>query len=160
MAGGHWPERARVAAVALVADAKQSTPSLGVRLLADLRDVGDADVMATESILTVLHNLAEAPWADLKGKKAAGCARVGQPLSPVRHLIEGCPDRRLEKQGLQTRGPLGRLGSLLTPSPPSHVIPGTRDIRDNGDAGPASPTRRGRGIARNLAKQCDLSTLR
>ncbi len=34
-AGGDWPQRARQAAAALVAQAKQSTPSLGVRLLAD-----------------------------------------------------------------------------------------------------------------------------
>jgi hypothetical protein len=35
MAGGEWSELARVAAVALVADSKESTPSLGIRLLAD-----------------------------------------------------------------------------------------------------------------------------
>jgi hypothetical protein len=67
-AGGNWPERARVAAVALVALSKESTPSLGVRLLADLRDVlGDHDAMSTEVILTALTGLDEAPWADLKG---------------------------------------------------------------------------------------------
>ena len=47
-AGRDWPERGRVAAVALVADFKESTPSLGVRLLADLRAVfGDNNVMST-----------------------------------------------------------------------------------------------------------------
>ena len=48
-AGGNWPERARVAAVALVADSKAASPSLGIRLLADLREVfGDNEAMSTE----------------------------------------------------------------------------------------------------------------
>jgi hypothetical protein len=69
-AGGHWPKRACAAAVALVADSKESTPSLGVRLLADLRIVlGDADAMSTEDILAALINLDEAPWGDLRGKQ-------------------------------------------------------------------------------------------
>jgi hypothetical protein len=68
-AGGDWPQRARVAAVTLVALAKESTPSLGIRLLADLRHVfGDADVQATDTILKALHSLDESPWADIKGK--------------------------------------------------------------------------------------------
>ena len=68
-AGGEWPDRARVAAVALVADSKGATPSLGVRLLVDLQTVfGAADAMPTEAILTALTELDEAPWKDLRGK--------------------------------------------------------------------------------------------
>ncbi len=68
-AGGDWPKRARVAAVALVADSKESTPSLGVRLLADLRTIYSlTQLMSTEEILKALHALPEAPWADLRGK--------------------------------------------------------------------------------------------
>lgn len=68
-AGTDWPEQARVAAVALVALSKESTPSLGVRLLADLRLVfAEADVLATESVLAALHRLDESPWGDVKGK--------------------------------------------------------------------------------------------
>jgi hypothetical protein len=68
-AGEAWPSVARVAAVALVADAKQTTPSLGVQLLSDLKRVfGDADQLSTESILDQLHRLDEAPWGDLRGK--------------------------------------------------------------------------------------------
>ena len=37
--GGDWPQRARDAAVALVAAAVESEPSLGIRLLADMRTV-------------------------------------------------------------------------------------------------------------------------
>lgn len=68
-AGSQWPTRARVAAVALVAAAKAGTPSLGVRLLSDLRKIfGTADAMPTEAILEALVGLDEAPWCDLKGK--------------------------------------------------------------------------------------------
>jgi Protein of unknown function (DUF3631) len=68
-AGGAWPERARVAAVALVALAMAGTPSLGIRLLADLRTVfEDRDAMATDHILIDLCKLDEAPWSDLRGK--------------------------------------------------------------------------------------------
>lgn len=77
-AGGDWPQRARAAAFALVAESKDSTPSLGVRLLADLREIfGDQDVMSTETILGKLHALEEAPWADLRGREldARGLAR-------------------------------------------------------------------------------------
>jgi antitoxin (DNA-binding transcriptional repressor) of toxin-antitoxin stability system len=68
-AGGDWPTRARVAAVALVADSKAGSPSLGIRLLSDLRDIfGNEDAMSTEAIITALRELDEAPWNDLKGK--------------------------------------------------------------------------------------------
>jgi hypothetical protein len=49
LAGGTWPARARAAAVALVAEAKDTEPSLGVRLLADLRTVfGSADELSSK----------------------------------------------------------------------------------------------------------------
>ena len=68
-AGGDWPERARVAAVALVAAAAEREPSLGIKLLADLRDIfGSAEQMTTVAILDRLHALPESPWDDLKGK--------------------------------------------------------------------------------------------
>jgi hypothetical protein len=68
-AAGDWPKLAREAAVALVADAKAATPSLGIRLLSDLRDVWDGtDGMHTEAILGRLNGLDEAPWGDLRGK--------------------------------------------------------------------------------------------
>ena len=42
LAGGHWPERARVAAVAAVAaDGVKTTPSPGIELLADIKTVFD-----------------------------------------------------------------------------------------------------------------------
>ncbi|MFI8190859.1 DUF3631 domain-containing protein [Streptomyces sp. NPDC085946] len=69
--GGHWPDRARAACVALVKASKANDKgSLGVRLLTDLRDhvmVG-IDRLPTVAILDRLNALDDAPWADLNGK--------------------------------------------------------------------------------------------
>jgi hypothetical protein len=68
-AGGPWPSLARVAAEAFVKESRQSTPSLGIRLLADLREVfGDHEVMASETIVEKLCAMEESPWGDRRGK--------------------------------------------------------------------------------------------
>src|SRR6185503_3647396 len=67
--GGSWPERARVAGVALVSDLREVEPSLGIRLLGDLRAVFGTDTeLSSKSILQSLHAIAESPWSDIKGK--------------------------------------------------------------------------------------------
>ena len=69
LAGGDWPKRARVAAVALVADSMAGAPSIGVQLLTDLKTVfAGADSMASEVILNALHDMDERPWNDMRGK--------------------------------------------------------------------------------------------
>ena len=69
LAGGAWPELAREAAVEMVKAGKEREPSLGIRLLADLRTVfGDREAMTTTQILVDLIAMEEAPWGDLKGK--------------------------------------------------------------------------------------------
>ncbi|MBK6471585.1 MAG: DUF3631 domain-containing protein [Betaproteobacteria bacterium] len=81
-AGGAWPARGRVAAVSLVAESKGSTPSLGVRLLEDLRHVfGDREHMATDDILKGLCQIDEAPWGDIRGK-AIDARGLAQRLRP------------------------------------------------------------------------------
>lgn len=69
LAGGRWPERAREACLTFIAEKPESSISLGVRLLADLKAVWpeDASVMSTADILRALAELDEAPWADLYG---------------------------------------------------------------------------------------------
>jgi len=58
-----------VAAVALVAAARDNGGSIGTRLLADLRTVfGAAEKLSTEDILTALCDIDEAPWGDIRGK--------------------------------------------------------------------------------------------
>ncbi|MFI7406597.1 DUF3631 domain-containing protein [Streptomyces sp. NPDC049541] len=75
-AGGHWPERARVACLELVRAAGEGNgSSLGIRLLTDLRDkvFCGAERMPTAVILEVLHRIDDAPWADMDGN--------GKPLN-------------------------------------------------------------------------------
>ncbi len=81
-AGGDWPERVRVAAVALVTASAERPATLGIRLLADLRRVflrRDVDGVTvtpaeyerhvfTQTIIDHLCALSESPWADLRGK--------------------------------------------------------------------------------------------
>ncbi|MBX3297056.1 MAG: DUF3631 domain-containing protein [Acidobacteria bacterium] len=70
-AGGHWPDLARVAAVAFVAAAKESTPSLGVRLLEDIRNVFSKcgyEQIPTANLIASLIEIDESPWGDLRGK--------------------------------------------------------------------------------------------
>ena len=68
VAGGQWPVRARDAAVALVTEGKENSPSFGVRLLSDMRTAFSAEEkMPTERILTALCAMDDAPWADLRG---------------------------------------------------------------------------------------------
>jgi hypothetical protein len=70
-AGGHWPDTARGACRHFVLEAGPHTTSLGVRLLADLRDLfarHSTDRLPTPVILADLRELDEAPWGDLDGK--------------------------------------------------------------------------------------------
>lgn len=81
-AGGAWPVAARAAAVAMVAQAKESTPSLGVRLLGDVRTAfEERDRMSTAVLLEKLKAFEEAPWSDLRGKPldARALARILKP---------------------------------------------------------------------------------
>jgi len=79
VAGGTWPERARVSAVTHVTDARVASPSLGILLLTDIRTVfRDRDSMATVDLLANLSKLEESPWGDIKGKPldARGMSRL------------------------------------------------------------------------------------
>jgi hypothetical protein len=70
-AGGHWPERARTAAVALNKARAERDPSLGVHLLADCHRVffdRNVDRLTTEELVDALVTLDESPWGDLRGK--------------------------------------------------------------------------------------------
>jgi hypothetical protein len=72
IAGGEWPEDARAAAVAL-AEVRSDTDrdSLGIRLLAEVRDVFDAqpgtERMSSADLVAGLRRMELAPWADLGG---------------------------------------------------------------------------------------------
>jgi hypothetical protein len=83
-AGGDWPKKARCSAVSLVSLAKAASPSLGVRLLADLREVfgESSDGVYTEEILRKLQNLEESPWGDLMRGKPIDARRLAALLKP------------------------------------------------------------------------------
>ncbi|WP_309070278.1 DUF3631 domain-containing protein [Arthrobacter sp.] len=68
-AGGRWPETAREAALVMVAKAKEKPATLGIRLLADIRDVLDGrDRISTTDLLGALDAIDTAPWASIKGE--------------------------------------------------------------------------------------------
>ena len=99
LAGGHWPDTARAAAVALVSEANTRPPSLGVRLLADIRTVFDKDgrdLLPTPELLAALNDMEESPWAVI---------RTGNPLNA--HGLA----RRLGRYGI---APIHRRGDLGT----------------------------------------------
>lgn len=81
-AGDGWPELARCSGVAFVAASMEGTPSLGVRLLTDLRTAFDgAPALATSDLITALKAMEDAPWGDLYGKPidARGLAQRLRP---------------------------------------------------------------------------------
>ncbi len=78
LAGGHWPETARVAAVAAVADSMRNTESLGIILLRDLRTVFSkegGDYLSSASALTNLRGIEESPWDSINRDGSALNAR-------------------------------------------------------------------------------------
>lgn len=95
-AGGDWPEKARVSAVTLVTGAKQRPPSLGVRLLSDLRVIfKDNPAMFTEDILAALNNDSELPWGDLRGQPMDSRKLSTMLRKYLEHLT---PEERSQRQ--------------------------------------------------------------
>ncbi len=71
-AGGHWPEKARVAALVLEAVRAEASPSMGVQLLGDIRAVFEqagTDRLPSQELCDRLAQMEEAPWADLGGRR-------------------------------------------------------------------------------------------
>ena len=119
-AGGAWPSRARQAAVVLLTQAAERPATLGVRLLANLRDVftaRGADQLPTDTILEDLVGLDESPWADLRGQAprrswaVSSAARVHAGRRGAdqadRHPGRGLHPPRLPAQGPRSVGLIG-----------------------------------------------------
>ena len=71
LAGGDWPDRARMALVEICASEEADDESLGVRLLGDVRRVFDergVDRLSSEELVKALRADDEAPWDDLRGR--------------------------------------------------------------------------------------------
>jgi hypothetical protein len=123
VAGGDWPRRAREAAIELVGQAKASSPSLGVRLLGDLRAVfGWTAAMSTQAMLQRLHERDDAPWGEFKGRPLSEIQ-----LSSMLREYDIKP-QRVRIDGSQLRGYLradfvdawNRYLPLPSPGNPSH----------------------------------------
>ena len=91
IADAGWPKRAREAAVALVKVTRDEEPSLGVRLLADLRTVfGTTEELATKDVLKELTESRRGTVGRYPGE-AARCARPRQPSAPLWGAIDNGP---------------------------------------------------------------------
>jgi hypothetical protein len=147
-AGGEWPRRAREAAVALVKEAKESTPSLGVKLLADVLAVFNdarADRLATHTILDKLCAMEESPWGDLRGKPL-DARRLAQMLGSYRIKPEVRRDGEKTYRGYARADLEDAWSRYLDPlpaPPPEPVTPVTgvtsgldgRHVGHNGEGG-------------------------
>ncbi len=96
-AGGSWPAWGRLAALALSGE-DESPVSAGMRLLADVRDAfGDADHRSTHDLLTALHEMDDAPWAEWYGSplSARGLAKLLGPyrVAPIKRRVGGSQHR-------------------------------------------------------------------
>lgn len=133
-AGGQWPQLARVSAVTLVTESKGGSPSLGIQLLRDLRDVfAEHDAMATDDILPALHQIDLSPWGDMRGKPldARGLAqrlrKYGARPKPIRigeRVAKGYARTDLHDPWMRYLGPpdMGRVTSVTN----SPDLPETR----------------------------------
>lgn len=86
VAGDDWPQRGRIAALALSVGDGREDESEGVLLLAHIRDIfaerGDPDKITSAQLIRALNGLEEAPWGDLKGRPldARGLANRLRPF--------------------------------------------------------------------------------
>jgi len=91
--GGEWPKKARHAALALSAGRDQEEPTTGVKLLADIRQVFDADGaerLLTSELLSRLHQTEMSPWGEEPKLSARRLAKIlrGYGVSPT-HWRDG-----------------------------------------------------------------------
>lgn len=138
-AGGHWPDTARAAAVVMVAKAKEKPATLGIKLLADIREVmGDRDRISTNELLDGLHAIETAPWSNIKGEPidsrflAKVLSKYDVPTNNTfkvgTHAVKGYQLRHLYdafERYLPARltSEIGNQGNSVTEACPLHPIP-------------------------------------
>ncbi len=68
IAGGHWPDRARKAAIVFAEAASDRPASLGIKLLTDIKAAFEArSAVFTSDLLSNLNEMETSPWGDLRG---------------------------------------------------------------------------------------------
>ncbi len=84
--GGHCPETARFAAIFLGEDEQdEDNTSVGVMLLADIKDVFEArkvEKISTEDLIHDLYAMEERPWAEWSKGKAMTSRQMARHLKP------------------------------------------------------------------------------
>jgi len=91
-AGGHWPARARTAALALCGN--EAAEDIGAELLADIRTVfetaGDPAEMASAEMLKNLVEMEDRPWSHWsKGEKPITGSKLARMLKPFKVSAAG-----------------------------------------------------------------------
>lgn len=133
-AGGDWPERARRAAVELSVPDDTEGDSIGVRLLASIREVfGDRDAMASAALLDTLNALEEEPWgawSDGRGLSGRDLGRLLRPFEiksrAVRFGAEVAKGfKREQLEDAWARYVPGDSGHTVTSSSTSGILPVT-----------------------------------
>ena len=143
-AGGTWPERARKAAVALNAARQDEDPSLGVKLLEDIRTIikgGKLDRISSADLVERLVQMEESPWADLWGKAidARGLARRLRSYEVVPKVIR-IGDKTPRGYELTDFGDawMRYLGPYKPPTPPGSETSATPQHDSSGSATPSA----------------------
>jgi hypothetical protein len=122
LAGGHWPDTARAAAVHFVTSAASTGSSVGTRLLADLRELFLAtgtDRMETAEIIERLLDSEDGSWGDLDGRPldarrlAREMARYGVRPKDLKQAGGAV------RKGYRTDGPHGLADVWLRYLPPT-----------------------------------------
>jgi hypothetical protein len=107
-AGGDWPARARDAAKALSATGDVGDDSAGVELLADLRDLFQAeqtDRLASAVIVERLNTLDERPWGGWHPGGRIPGARPRPDVARLRRLVDEVTHRHHDASRLRARRP-------------------------------------------------------
>ncbi|ACZ62397.1 hypothetical protein SDC9_07184 [bioreactor metagenome] len=69
-AGNSWPEKARIAAIALMTGEVRQDDSLGIQLLTDIREItkDKSECISSADLIEALLKVDESPWSDLNGR--------------------------------------------------------------------------------------------
>jgi hypothetical protein len=94
LVGGEWPQAARSALIELCAESQAGDESIGVRLLADIRDVFKeraVDRIPSADLAAALAEIETSPWGEWsksgKPLSAAKLARLLRPYTIVPHSV-------------------------------------------------------------------------
>lgn len=85
LAGGEWPQAARSALIELCTEAQASDESIGIRLLADVREIFEkrgADRLSSADLACALTDIETSPWSEWSHGKPLTPARLARLLRP------------------------------------------------------------------------------